>query len=985
MKSWLLSLSSIALGGALLVATGCSKDPEQYTVVFRQDGQADITYTVDEGSDITDLPTPKAVTGYTVVWDRTTLQNITENIIVTAVATANEYTITYAQEDGVTLDEYTQTVVYDGNYQLKTPDKDLYTFDGWYNDTTLVEQSGVWKIASDVTLTAHWADNSYTVTFVNLDGTTVAHTLEKGEVLDASKIPAVQTKEGYDTKWSVEDFSNISEDTTVETVATAKTYTITYALATGETIVGATTQTVVYDASYQLATPDKYLYSFGGWKTADGTPVDQNGVWNIASDVTLTAQWSDNSYTVTFVNLDSTTVAHTLEKGEVLATSKIPAVQTKEGYDTKWSVEDFSNISVDTTVTTVATAKTYTITYALATGETIVGATTQTVVYDANYELQTGDKRLYKFEGWKTADGTPVNQSGVWKIASDVTLTAQWSDNSYTVTFTNLAGETVATYTLDKRETLAANQIPAVETKVGYGTKWSVEDFSNISVDTTVTTVETAKTYTITYALATGETIEGGATTQTVVYDASYELKTPAKYLYKFDGWYNGTAPVDQNGVWNIASDVTLTAQWSDNSYTVTFTHLDGTTVAHTLEKGEVLDASKIPTVQTKVGYDTKWSVEDFSNISVDTTVTTVETAKTYTITYVLKEGETIDGETGSFTQTVTYDSGYTLATPKNDVDAEFAYWAEADGTYRDQTGKWTIANNVELHANWRGAIKITFKYLDGTEVVVDAITGTALDPEKIPELPSVTGYNVSWSVTDFSTVMDTMTEITEVRTPKTYTITYSVPADATLAETSATVKYDSEYTLATPVRYGYNFAGWKMADGTILKSGDQWKIDGDVTLTAVWEDNFFVVTFVNTDDSRETVMVQNGDDLSKVTTPELKQVTGYTVAWNVEDFSTVKSEATITAVKTAKTYTITYELKDSENIIIGETTQTVVYGAEYKLNVPGHSDVNMYFTGWVNAAGEKVASSGVWQIASDVTLTATWYEFVPDNWTGNH
>ena len=538
------------------------------------------------------------------------------------------------------------------------------------------------------------------------------------------------------------------------------------------------------------------------------------------------------------------------------------------------------------------------------------------------------------------------------------------------MTFVNLDGETVATYTLDKRETLDASKIPTVQTKVGYDTKWSVEDFTNVSEDTTVTTVETAKTYTITYALANGETIEGGANTQTVVYDGNYQLKTPDKDLYTFDGWYNDTTLVEQSGVWKIASDVTLTAHWADNSYTVTFVNLDGTTVAHTLEKGEVLDASKIPTVQTKVGYATKWSVEDFTNISEDTTVETIATPETYTITYVLKEGETIDGKTGIITETVTYDSDYTLATPKNDVDAEFAYWAEADGTFRATTGKWTIANDVELHANWSGAIEITFKYLDGTEVVVDAITGTALDPEKIPVLPSVTGYNVSWSVTDFSTVMDTMTEITEVRTAKTYTITYSVPEDASMNGTTQEVIYNAAYELATPTYYGYKFDGW-VIDDTILESGDKWQIDGNVTLTALWVDDFFVVTFVNTDGNSETVMVQNGDALSKVTTPELKPFTGYEVAWNVVDFSTITSEATITAVKKAKTYTITYSVDD--DVTLDETSATVKYDSEYTLATPVRYGYK--FAGWT-LDGTPVAPDGTWKIdceTSDVTLTAVW------------
>ncbi len=297
MKSWLLSLGSIALGGALLLSTGCTKEPERYSVVFKQAGFADVNFTVDAGGDLTNIPKPKDVTGYTVSWDRTNFDNITGDIVVNAVATPNEYTITYTQEDGVTLDAYTQTVVYDAQYELKTPIKELYNFDGWYNGTTLVAQSGVWNIASDVTLTALWTKEDatfYEIKFVHLDGTEESVEVERGTTLQADRIPTCQQITGYTVAWEVTDFSTITSGRIVNAVKTPNTYTITYQLSKEESIAGDTTVTVEYDKSYQLATPKHSDYNmiFNGWKNAEtGEKVKSTGDWKIAGNVTLVAIW----------------------------------------------------------------------------------------------------------------------------------------------------------------------------------------------------------------------------------------------------------------------------------------------------------------------------------------------------------------------------------------------------------------------------------------------------------------------------------------------------------------------------------------------------------------------------------------------------------------------------------------------------------------------------------------------------------------------
>lgn len=138
-----------------------------HTVTFVQDGRADIVKTVKEGESLTDIPEPVSEKGYTIVWDRTDFSSVTENITVTAVKTANVYTITY--ELGVnnyaTLGEKTQSVTYGQPFMLPTPEYDgSAKFFGWYiadengKATDEKAENGDYLRTQDMTLIAVWQE-----------------------------------------------------------------------------------------------------------------------------------------------------------------------------------------------------------------------------------------------------------------------------------------------------------------------------------------------------------------------------------------------------------------------------------------------------------------------------------------------------------------------------------------------------------------------------------------------------------------------------------------------------------------------------------------------------------------------------------------------------------------------------------------------------------------------------------------------------------
>ncbi len=426
MKKIIYLLLALLLSVSLFAACGEPETPPtppvEYTVTFKQDGQEDVVKKVTSGSALTDIPTPVAKEGYTIVWETVDLSNVTKNVTVKAVATANEYTIT--MENG----EETETlkVTYDSSYTISyVPTKSGYEFIGWQNkqdSEDTISTTGVWTRTSDVTVVPVWSVISYDVTFKQAGQADVVKTVEFGTPL--TDIPTPVAKTGYDIAWDVTDFSNITDDLTVNAVETAKTYTLT--VEDGTTPSPAIT--VTFDAGYTITqTPTKAGYDFGGWKNkADNQPVAVTGTWAIDGNVTVVPIWNIQSYTVTFKQAGQEDVVKTVEYGATLA--DVPTPVAKTGYDIVWDRNDFTNITADIEVNAVETAKTYTLTVEDGT----TPSPTITVTFDASYTIaQTPNNPGYTLMGWKNKANEEqlVSATGTWAIDADVTVIPNWVAN----------------------------------------------------------------------------------------------------------------------------------------------------------------------------------------------------------------------------------------------------------------------------------------------------------------------------------------------------------------------------------------------------------------------------------------------------------------------------------------------------------------------------------------------------------------------------
>ena len=222
-----------------------------------------------------------------------------------------EYEISFDKQDGTESDKI--KVTYDSVYEnLPIPEREGYTFGGWYLDTDYTEEirnGDIVKITDNTNLYAKWIPNKYTVTLDGNGGTVNPSSIEVTYNYIYSGLPT-PTRTGYTfAGWYTEreggsivnttDTVRILSNITLYAHWTANNYTITFNANGGS--VG-TVLTVTYDSTYgTLPTPSRTGYSFAGWFTAasGGSQVTNSTKVSITSNQTLYAHWNINSYGVT--------------------------------------------------------------------------------------------------------------------------------------------------------------------------------------------------------------------------------------------------------------------------------------------------------------------------------------------------------------------------------------------------------------------------------------------------------------------------------------------------------------------------------------------------------------------------------------------------------------------------------------------------------------------------------------------------------------
>ena len=197
------------------------------------------------------------------------------------------YTVTFQSEGGSEV--ASQIRANTPAAQPDNPTKEGHTFIGWYSGES--EWDFETPVTADLTLTAKWQINRYTITFDTAGGSEVPSiTQDYGTAITP---PAAPTRTGYTfAGWDRESPTTMpAGDMTITARWTVNQYTITFKPENGG-------QDIVIKQDYGTAitppaAPTRTGYTFAGWDREIPTAMP-------AENMTITARWQVNQYTITF-------------------------------------------------------------------------------------------------------------------------------------------------------------------------------------------------------------------------------------------------------------------------------------------------------------------------------------------------------------------------------------------------------------------------------------------------------------------------------------------------------------------------------------------------------------------------------------------------------------------------------------------------------------------------------------------------------------
>ena len=665
----------------------------------------------------------------------------------------------------------------------------------------------------------------HSVTFVDYDGTVLsAQSVAHGS---AAIEPTAPEREGYAFIGWDKDFSNVTEDMTVTAQYSANSYSITY------TVNGEEYTAQTYEFGAAVSAPEYTVpegHTFSGWDIPETMPAE-----NLVLDAALTV----NEYTVTYnINGEIYAIQVYAYGEEVFAPAyDVPDHFTFSGWDTPATMPA-ENIVLDATL--VEDGK-YTVSF-MVDGETyftFTGYEGDVITVPENPE-----KLGYTFDAW---DGMP--EDGVLP-AANITVTAVWSVNTYTITYT-VNGEE---YTAQTYEFGAAVSAPEYTVPEGHTfSGWDIPETmpaENLVLDAALTVNSYSITYTINGEEYTAQTYEFGAAV------SAPEYTVPEGHT--FSGWdIPETMPAE-----NLVLDAALTV----NSYSITYTINGEEYTAQTYEFGAAVSAPEytVPEGHTFSGWDIPETMPA-ENLVLDAALTVNE----YTVTY------NINGEIYAIQ---VYAYGEEVFAPAYDVPDHFTFsgW---------DTPATMPAENIVLDATLVEDGKYTVSFMVDGETYF-TFTGYEGDVITVPENPEKLGYTFdAWDGMPEDGVLPAANiTVTAVWSVNTYTITYTVNGKGYSIQT-----YEYGAAIITPaydVPEGYTFSGWDVPETMPAE---------DLVVDAACTINVYEVTLIDgwNGDPIAILYVAHGQD---AVLPDAPEHAGYIFDRWDGDSTNVTENRTITA-----------------------------------------------------------------------------------------
>ena len=583
------SVSTTDHGGDIQIEySGAKTGPNEYISVLLKDDDGNPTYygrsaALTEASGSVTIPVAAGLTAgeYTLyVYNeqyngdkRTDYASELQSVSLT-VAEAATYTVTYGPGTNGTGTASTATKLEGAPLTLagESFTRTGYTQTGWATrdgGEMAYALGAIYENDEAITLYPVWTANQYTVTLDSNGGSAVTPstvTVTYGE--DCPTMPVLQWAGHIFYGWydaqiggrqyvddkgnSAAKYDKTSDCTLYAQWSDAPLCTVTFD-PNGGVLAGKTTseQRSNDSVQYKPDDPTREGHNFTGWYQDPACTQRWDFSDWVTGNMTLYAGWRILYYTIYFDTAGGSAIGHITQNYGTAITA--PTAPTKTGYTfIGWSPELPATMPAKVmTVIAQWRINQYTITFDTAGGSEVAPITQDygTAINAPAAPTKTG----YTFIGWDTA--IPATMP-----AHNMTITAQWTINQYTITFDTAGGSEVAPITQNYGTTINA---PAAPTKTGYTfIGWDSELPATMPAENvTVTAQWRINSYTVTLDPNGGRVSPDALS---VTYLTPYgSLPTPVRSDYRFDGWYLGDEKIEAQTVMTQAANHTLTARWT--------------------------------------------------------------------------------------------------------------------------------------------------------------------------------------------------------------------------------------------------------------------------------------------------------------------------------------------------------------------------------------------------------------------------------------
>ena len=826
-------------------------------------------------------------------------------------------------------------------------------YNGQWNDVAMTTGSYNLCVVLELELTYH------TVTFKDWNGTVLkTQQVEHGK---AATAPANPTRTGYTfTGWD-KAFTNVTANLVVTAQYSINTYTVTFKDWNGTVL---KTQQVQYGgAATAPANPTRTGYTFTGWDKA---------FTNVTADLVVTAQYSANTYTVTFKDWNGTVLK--TQQVQYGGAATAPANPTRTGYTfTGWD-KAFTNVTANLVVTAQYSINTYTVTFKDWNGTVLK---TQQVQYGGAATAPANPTRTgYTFTGWDKA---------FTNVTANLVVTAQYVQNEpvSTPVPSDAPQIVVESKTTSAGSTVAVNisiaNNPGFVTmgiQVAYDsnlTLLSVSDTGLVPGQMFSTEIENPQPLYWANPTATDDcTVNGKIATLTFkVADNAEEGEYHIRVSYDYDNYdiYNQSGEAVQFATVNGTLTVTDVV-YGDVNGDGRVNNLDGMVLMRHLAKWPSYPASMI-SPGADVNADgrinnldgmilmrhlAKWpayATLPYSSqkgiVAVRPDNTTFENEPTI----VVGNAEAAPGETVRIPIELANNPGVVVMGIMVGYDENLTLLGFEDtGLLPGQLHSTVIENPQPLfwgnttsgNCTENGVIiYLEFKVADDAAPGTYSITVTY-------DYENYDIYNYDGEPIEFAIQNGAVT--VAAAQPEMHTVTFK-DWDGTVLKTQE-VQYGGDAEApADPTRVGYTFTGWDK---------EFTNITADLVVTAQYEINTYTVTFKDWDGTElKTQEVQYGGDAEAPADPTR---VGYTFTGWDKAFTNIMADLVVTAQYEINTYTVTF--KDWDGTVL--KTQEVQYGGDAE--APADPTRTGYtFTGW-----DKAFTN----ITADLVVTAQ-YEMLGD------